>query len=120
MPPTRKPAANASPAPVVSTTSHSCAACSSVSPPVITTAPPAPRLSTSVSEAGSRPSSSSSSWLAKTTVGRSDSTLSRNRSAPYARIDVQVETSTDTTPPSPCTASAAAAIASSAGERISA
>src|SRR5262249_51638004 len=68
-PPTRKPAAKASPAPVVSTASTGLAACSSLSPPADTTTPAGPRLTTSVAARGSPPSAASSRSPAKTTSG---------------------------------------------------
>src|SRR6185312_3268023 len=88
-PPRRNPAARASPAPVVSTTSAGRA--SNEMPP--TTMPSAPRFTTSVSVSIS-PTSSASSALAKTTCGRIRASSARNSSTPAASIAAVEERST--------------------------
>ena len=84
--PTRKPAASASPAPVVSTTSTSTAGWSTPS----TLRPRAPRLSTH--RVASAPTTSCSRSVAKTRPGASAATRARNASS----TSVHAETSRET------------------------
>src|SRR5262249_53237041 len=82
-PPTRKPAASASPAPVGSTTSVSRAAKSSFASSVRTVHPRAPRLSTPTGAVRyAPPSSSHSASVAKRMSGASSSSSSRNCTGP--------------------------------------
>src|SRR5581483_5760542 len=109
-PPTRKPAAKASPAPVVSTTSVGTAASRRPS----TSTPRAPRFTTHA--ASSRPNASRSRAPAKTSSGASART--RARKAPS--IAVHAERSTDTRAPCERASSAARADAPARGSRWSA
>src|SRR4051812_21170512 len=104
-PPTRKPAASASPAPVVSTTDTSRAWHTSIKSPRATSKPSAPRLITAVAKNG--PTASHSASLPKTTSGASASSCSRNRAAPYDLIRVHAERSTLTRAPAARASSAA-------------
>jgi site-specific DNA recombinase len=127
-PPSRKPAANASPAPVGSatdnlgsTTSVATGARSSRASSVTTTAPRAPRLITPVGAVRyAPPSISHSASVANSTSGASVSSSSRHRTGPNARIPVHPATSTDSRAPCSRPSRAASSAASRIGSRRSA
>src|SRR6185437_2602953 len=119
-PPTRKPAAKASPAPVASTTSTEAAGNSTRSSPRTST-PRAPRLTTAVGASPyAAPTISHSASLAKITSGARRSSTSRKRTGPYSRIRVQAERSTLTLAPRSRASSAARSAAPSIGVEKSA
>src|SRR2546428_3603442 len=114
-PPTRKPAASASPAPVASTTSPSRAGNSTRSSPSTST-PRAPRLTTAVGASPyAAPTISHSASFAKITSGSSSSSCPRKRCGPYSRMRVHAERSTLTFAPFARASSAALSAAASIG-----
>src|SRR3990170_4820599 len=111
-PPTMKPAARASPAPVVSTT---CSTGSAARSSPSNEQPRAPRLTIHLAPGSGPPTMRSSSSFEKTTSGASSNTSSRNASAPESRIALHDARSTLTCAPSSLASARARRAASRTG-----